>query len=463
MNRKLSLLLVLLLVLGTVPGVSFTADATAGENLKAMGLLKGDLSGNLNEQNELTRAEMMVVLSRMNKVEEEAMNYGVISTFIDSQSHWAANYISYGEREGWTMGTSATTFTPNGSVTFQQAATYMLRVLGYDDNAGGFSYENSMEKAMEVGILEGIQGQGSYYILRGELFIAMENSLDLVGKGKKYKLGVELGVFEMADYDMTFAEAKSNIVVEVELNKATQFVDEADFIMLNSDGDVLDVVTADLVDPKTVWLGTHPQAAGKVYTVISGEEEVDFTGVAKDKSLPVVDDESFVKDNKTVLVVYNKEMDRRNVLDPNNYTISNGLEVLSVEYNTDEDGDLVYDEVLLTTSSQVSGRLYKVTVERGVTDMDGNIVDREDDNNSFKFGGLRLDAEAPELSNVVSLNAEKITLIFDEDSDLTRDEAEYTFNYTITNKTNSNQVVIVESAEIGKDSDGMYTEVDLRT
>ena len=51
--------------------ISFANNSVdAGEILKEFGLVQGDDNGNLNEEGMLTRAEMMVVLSRLLGVEQ---------------------------------------------------------------------------------------------------------------------------------------------------------------------------------------------------------------------------------------------------------------------------------------------------------------------------------------------------------------------------------------------------------
>ncbi|OPL08058.1 MAG: hypothetical protein AVO33_02145, partial [delta proteobacterium ML8_F1] len=71
MKRVLSLVLVLVLVLGSFPVFADEAEATYGEMLAEMELVLGDEEGNLMEGDALTRAQMMVVLARMYGVEEE--------------------------------------------------------------------------------------------------------------------------------------------------------------------------------------------------------------------------------------------------------------------------------------------------------------------------------------------------------------------------------------------------------
>lgn len=137
MKRVLSLVLALVLVLGTMPMAFADVTATsmdAGQTLKTYGLVQGDENGNLNEEGMLTRAQMMVVLARLLGVEDEAKAYAIPSTSTDVEGHWAAHYIAYAEMKGWTSGVGNGMFAPEGKVTTQQVAKFMLTALGYEAN-----------------------------------------------------------------------------------------------------------------------------------------------------------------------------------------------------------------------------------------------------------------------------------------------------------------------------------------
>ena len=133
MKRILSLVLVFVLVLGTFP--VFADEATDyGAELKAMGLLSGDENVNLNPDQPLDRASMMVVLATYFGVLEDAQAFPLDSTFTDvDPTAWYAPVVAYAQVEGWTAGYGDGTFGPMDPVTEQMACAYLLRALGYAD------------------------------------------------------------------------------------------------------------------------------------------------------------------------------------------------------------------------------------------------------------------------------------------------------------------------------------------
>ncbi|MBN2260141.1 MAG: S-layer homology domain-containing protein [Clostridiales bacterium] len=209
MKKIISLVLVLVLVLGSFP--VFADTATYGEQLQALGLVKGvDAEGTLDEMNTLTRAQMMVVLSRLYGVEETAMNFALPSTFTDvAVDAWYAPYVAYAQLQGWTVGNGDGTFSPEATLTAQQAATFLLRALGYSDQTGDFTYEGAVEFAATLGV----SAVTSDPLLRGELFEMMFKTINAVAKNGEV-LGVTLGVLVQNEVEIVSA-------VVTDVNKIT--------------------------------------------------------------------------------------------------------------------------------------------------------------------------------------------------------------------------------------------------
>lgn len=461
MKRALSLVLAAALVLGSVPA-GFAATATAGETLKGYGLVAGDTNGNLNEDKTITRGEMMVVLARLLGKFEEAKAYSIPSTSKDVAGHWAANYIAYAEKEGWTAGKGNGMFDPQGTVTLQEVSVFMLKALGYTAD-----WNTAVKAATDLGLLkEVVAKDAAAKVLRSDVFTSALNTINTPVKDTTVKLGVKLGVLKadvVATVAISTAKAVSFKVVEVALSAEAKEVKAADFAVTDADGKAVEVKAATLIDSKTVWLDTADQVAGKVYTVKVADKTAKYTGVAKDTTSPVVQGTSKVMDNVTVKVVFDKEVDPRTALVAANYTIDNNLQVTKAAWNTDADGDAIKTEVILTTSAQTSGTLYKLTVATKVTDLAGNAVKSADDANIVKFGGIKADTTLPKLSSAMGKNAVKVTLTFKEDSGLDKATAENVANYTLTNKTDAAKTATVTKAELKQDAAGVWNTVELTT
>lgn len=461
MKRALSLVLAAALVLGSVPA-GFAATPTAGETLKGYGLVAGDTTGNLNEDKTITRGEMMVVLAKLLGKFEEAKAYSIPSTSKDVAGHWAANYIAYAEKEGWTAGKGNGMFDPQGTVTLQEVSVFMLKALGYTAD-----WNTAVKAATDLGLLkEVVAKDATAKVLRADVFTSALNTINTPVKDTTVKLGVKLGVLKadpVAALALDTAKALSFKLVEVKLTADAKEVKAADFAVTDADGKAVEVKAATLINSKTVWLDTADQAAGKVYTVKVADKSVKFTGVTKDASLPEVKTTSKVLDNVSVQVDFSKEVDPRTALVAANYTIDNSLQVTKVAFAKDGDDKDITSSVVLTTSAQKEGTLYTLTVANKVTDLSGNVVKTADDANIVKFGGLKADTAGPKLTSAMGKNAVRVILTFKEDSGLDKATAENVANYVITNKTDAAKTITVTKAELQQDTNKIWNTVELTT
>jgi len=160
MRKVLSFVLVLSLVLGSF-GFAFAAPADvqgtkneiAVEVLMALDIINGYEDGTYRPDNIVTRAEMAKILIA-------ASGYGDIvneakSNFSDMAGHWADKYVAYAASLGLVNGYPDGTFKPNQTVTYAEAATMMVRALGYTDVAlAGTWPANYVTKAMVLGLFD---------------------------------------------------------------------------------------------------------------------------------------------------------------------------------------------------------------------------------------------------------------------------------------------------------------------
>jgi hypothetical protein len=67
---------------------------------------------------------------------------------------WGRPYAEYAYRIGLTAGVDeeGTLFAPDRIVTLQEFTTFLMRVLGYYEKSGDFSFEGALAKAVEVGL-----------------------------------------------------------------------------------------------------------------------------------------------------------------------------------------------------------------------------------------------------------------------------------------------------------------------
>lgn len=181
----ISLFLSLILICQTVavPGIlaaSSTVDQQEINLLMALGLLKGDTSGELRLEDSLLRSEYTAMILRF-------MGYGSLeektsakSSFADvSDDHWAKRYIQFAKDIQLVDGVGSNIFEPNRKVTRDEAIKIMVTALGYGEIAeleGGFpsGYE---KQAAKLGLLKNASYNSEF--TREDACRLMLNSLDV--------------------------------------------------------------------------------------------------------------------------------------------------------------------------------------------------------------------------------------------------------------------------------------------
>ena len=161
MRRAAAFLLACLLLLCSLPlsaADAAPAGADAAEALHALGLVGGygnnaDGSVNFALGDKLTRAQAFVLVVRFTGAEKDATANVQKHPFTDVPA-WANPYIGYVYANGITKGVSETKFDPDTEVSEAAFLTIMLRVLGYDDGAGDFKWDDPYTPAKTVGLCD---------------------------------------------------------------------------------------------------------------------------------------------------------------------------------------------------------------------------------------------------------------------------------------------------------------------
>ena len=112
------------------------SQTEAVEVLTGLGVVGGDQNGNFNPTATLTRAEFCVMIANAltGGNFDQTLFSGTDTPFTDVAGHWGAGYIAYCYSNGIVAGTSATTFSPDSTLTAAQAAAILLMALGYNQN-----------------------------------------------------------------------------------------------------------------------------------------------------------------------------------------------------------------------------------------------------------------------------------------------------------------------------------------
>lgn len=166
MKKVLSLVLVIAMVLSSMSFAfastfeDVTGDYTkAIETLTALGVVTGYEDGTYRPEKTVTRAEMA-------KLIVEILGYGDLvagskSNFTDTQGHWADAWIALAAGKGLVVGTGDGKFTPDRTVSYDEAITMVVRALGYTDTCNELKNmtwpTNFKVKAAELGLTKDVK------------------------------------------------------------------------------------------------------------------------------------------------------------------------------------------------------------------------------------------------------------------------------------------------------------------
>ena len=233
------------LLISPAPTAS-AARPTAGgaaDALYALGLVGGygknaDGSVNFALGDKLTRAQAFVLVVRFVGAEKDATTNMQNHPFTDVPA-WAAPYIGYVYANGITKGVSETKFDPDTEVSEAAFLTIMLRVLGYNDGAGDFRWDDPYTLAQSVGIVDAKADAFN----RGGAFVICYRALTATVKSGN-SIAEQLiakGVFTKEAYDKAMnAGGDTPIVIPTDPTLKTVITPIAELNTKGEDGDHAD-------------------------------------------------------------------------------------------------------------------------------------------------------------------------------------------------------------------------------
>lgn len=211
MKRKLAILLSAIMAFGTMSSVfALSKYQEVGNKLKSYGIIQGQDDGDLNEFSKLTREQAIVILIRMLGKENEAKSTLMNSGFKDVPSNnFYAPYISYARLINLTNGISENEFGFKKEVSTKEIATYFLRILKH---TADWKTEDIMQKSKGLGILKDVSSAENESVIRGEVFVMLDNTLNQVPVGEKQTLAQKLNFVKDVDKEDNKTENKKPII-----------------------------------------------------------------------------------------------------------------------------------------------------------------------------------------------------------------------------------------------------------
>jgi len=148
--------------------------------LNTLGILSGDGDGTLRPYDNITRAEFAKLAVCVLDKQGETVSTSGASSYKDvAPDHWAVKYINYVSKNGIILGYPDGSFHPEENISFAQAVTVTLRMLGYTgDDIGDFWPDNYIQKAQALGLTDSLDYGYDTPITRGDCAILLGRGLE---------------------------------------------------------------------------------------------------------------------------------------------------------------------------------------------------------------------------------------------------------------------------------------------
>ena len=183
MKKILFLVALLIILAGMTVSVQAETEKSYGQFLQEIGLIKGSDKG-LQEDKEITREEMVTILVRL---ESDKQGYDSFvapqkPSFEDvPENHWAYRDIEYAYKKGLTGGVGEGKFGLKKRITYDQAALFLLRSLGYDGKEINFA-QAAKEIADKYDLRLQNREVGKAFLKRDQVFELMVKALSMKPK-----------------------------------------------------------------------------------------------------------------------------------------------------------------------------------------------------------------------------------------------------------------------------------------
>lgn len=182
---------------------------TSGEVLKSLEIISGDDRGDLNETGDLNRAELAILILKLNKVDFATMQPTLSPYFDDVDSDaWYFRAVQYCKDMEWLSGTGERSFSPYAKVSQEMINTVLLKSLGYIPTWGESTGKIHQLLGKNIDVINKDQ------LTRGETFDYIVDAFKLEHVSRGETLEAVLGLVASNE---AVKEGQSN----VELPKAT--------------------------------------------------------------------------------------------------------------------------------------------------------------------------------------------------------------------------------------------------
>ncbi len=197
--KKVISLILSLAIMTSLAGVAGASSLPADDDIEAildiMGIMTYDARGNFNEGSYVTRAALAKILVSASQYKGLASGNSRVSPFADVMyTHWGAPYISVASKNKFMTGYSNGYFKPDSYITYEDAISAILRLMGYTsaDYTGAYP-QAPIAKASDIGLSDEVSVSIGSYVSRSEMAKLVYNMLNTPSKGQDAIYAVSLG------------------------------------------------------------------------------------------------------------------------------------------------------------------------------------------------------------------------------------------------------------------------------
>lgn len=406
MKRKLSLLLAVVMILGTFSFAFADEGVDVPAFLEKEGILKGNTKGDLMLDEPLSRKDAVVLLARLLKAEDEAEAFEKegLPTFNDLAGNPYYNaFLGWAEDNGYFTGKPDGSFGYNDNLEAVEYSLVLLRALGYVNEDKAAEWDEAWDTAKKLGLLEDVKAERREEILRKEVAQMTFNALGVKMKDSDKTLAEFLGITMPEPAKLT-AEVKDTenlkeVVVKLsnaKLANKDKLENTANYRIKGNTIERVEVKDNDvLVQVKDTF------RSGKQYELeIKGvDKAIDgkYKFVAKDNTIPSVEKVEVLGEYGIKVVASEPIEDVRG----RNFLVDGKYIVMNVE---------TYGRNLVLTpyNGSFPSGAKTLTIE-GLKDFAGYKSAKED----FDIEIVK-DNEAPKVEDVI-LKGNKVEVVFDKD------------------------------------------------
>ncbi|MDH8678804.1 S-layer homology domain-containing protein [Fusibacter bizertensis] len=199
MKKILSIILVAVMLVTSIPSLTATpvyastantlpSEQLVSDTIRALGIMTGDTKGNLNLNRLLSRDEFAQMMVNASLYKDSDDVSGGTSVFKDVKfDYWAAEAIKIAVNAGWFTGYLDGTFKPAKYITLEEAATALLKLLGYTNADIVGTYPSAqLSKFYSLGLDEGINLKQGQKVSREDAMYMFYNLMNTKTKEGRY-------------------------------------------------------------------------------------------------------------------------------------------------------------------------------------------------------------------------------------------------------------------------------------